>query len=399
MNNLLSNPNPVLARAIIGLLGLSIAGGAIAAQPGVRHEGTHAVMRLPDVKAQSAADPVDYVNAKPFALPIATNYSADLARAELIGALASPSAAAAGKPTFVSGKEGDGKLRSVFLGTPARGNDADVIVPQEAGTNNHPFSTARADAYTGTTNKTYPFRAAGKLFFTDNGGSFICSASLIGRGLVVTAAHCVNKFGQQHFYSNFRFAPGYKSGAAPYGNWTAKEVRVVDTYFNGTDTCSQAGVVCRNDVAVIALNPQSGGFPGTNTGWYGFAVGNAGFTSTNLTHLTQIGYPACLDNGEIMERNDSQGSKSASNANNTLLGSLMCGGSSGGPWILNFGKRPVLTATTSGSSAGENTVFGVTSWGSTSTGPKEQGASPFLSTNITSLVNAICATNAAACAP
>ena len=75
--------------------------------------------------------------------------------------------------------------------------------PQEWGTTNLPFSTARADGFTGTTNKTYPFRAAGKLFFTENGGSFVCSASLIGKGLVVTAAHCVADFGKNTFHTNY----------------------------------------------------------------------------------------------------------------------------------------------------------------------------------------------------
>jgi V8-like Glu-specific endopeptidase len=217
--------------------------------------------------------------------------------------------------------------------------------------------------------------------------------------LVVTAAHCVSEFGKNRFYSNFRFVPGYKSGAGPYGNWSAAVAWAPTAYVKGTDSCSQKGVVCKDDVALLVLAAQSGRFPGTSTGYYGYAYDNAGFTSNGLTHVTQIGYPVCLDNGEIMERNDSQGFKSAANANNTLIGSLMCGGSSGGPWILNFGKRPTLTGTTSGSSAQENTVIGVTSWGSISNGPKEQGAAPFLSTNIQSLVSSACTgSSAPACA-
>jgi hypothetical protein len=103
-------------------------------------------------------------------------------------------AAMGGNPAVVYGKEGDGKESPLFLGAPARiiPEDDGIYSPQEFGTSNLPYSTARADGATGTTNKTYPFRAAGKLFFSDNGGSFICSASLIGKGLVVTAAHCVS---------------------------------------------------------------------------------------------------------------------------------------------------------------------------------------------------------------
>ena len=391
-----------LARTMFAALGCTVAAAASAAQPGVKTEGAHAVMSLPSVLPLAAGDPVDYIHAQPHALPIASNFSHEIAQADMIGALASASVSIGNAPGFVRGSAGDGTLSPQFLGTPALlRNDAMAdggMIPQEAGSSSLPFSTARADAYSGATNQTYPFRAAGKLFFTDNGGSYVCSASLIGRGLVVTAAHCVTNFGKKLFYTNFRFVPGYRSGSAPYGNWSAKEVRVLSAYFNGTDTCSQKGVVCTNDVAVMALNDQSGKYPGTSTGWYGYAYDGAGFTSNGLTHVTQIGYPVCLDNGQIMERNDSQGFKSASYANNTLIGSLMCGGSSGGPWILNFGKRPTLTDTSSGSAATTNAVIGVTSWGSSSAGPKEQGAAPFLSTNIRSLVSAICAANAAACA-
>ena len=98
-----------------------------------------------------------------------------------------------------------------------------------------------------------------------------------------------------------------------------------------------------------------------------------------------------------MERNDSNGFQSSSNSNNTIIGSLMCGGSSGGPWLVNLGIRPTLTGTTAGTAPGPGTVVGVTSWGFTSTGPKEQGASPFLSGNIVVLVNAACGAVPGAC--
>ena len=337
-------------------------------------------------------------------LPIATDFSESLVLADMIGMLAAPAATPASKPVFVGGSVGDGQTRPVFLGKPAPNSMGDEYTSQEAGTTNHAFSTARADGFSGSTNTIYPYRASGKVFFNKPGesGSFICSASLIKKGVVVTAAHCVSDFGKNTFWTNWRFVPGYKSGSAPYGNWSAKSTLVLSAYLNGSDPCSTStapnGVICRDDVAVVVLNPQGGSLPGTNTGWYGFAYNNAGFTPSGRVHLTQIGYPGCLDNGAIMERNDSEGFKSSSHANNTLLGSLMCGGSSGGPWLINFGKRPTLTSTTSGSSAQINTVVGVTSWGSTSTGPKQQGASPFLNTNILSMMNAACGANPAHCA-
>lgn len=58
----------------------------------------------------------------------------------------------------------------------------------------------------------------------------------------------------------------------------------------------------------------------------------------------------------------------------SAIGSLMCGGSSGGPWLVNFGIRPARTATTAGSASNPNIVVGTTSWGYVSTAPKQQGA-------------------------
>ena len=58
----------------------------------------------------------------------------------------------------------------------------------------------------------YPFRAAGKLFFKKAAETRICSASLIKRGLVVTAAHCVANYGKNEHYLNFEFVPAYDNG-------------------------------------------------------------------------------------------------------------------------------------------------------------------------------------------
>lgn len=343
---------------------------------------------------QTRAD-IDYVGAQAMPLPVGPRLSAADVQEELINALTEQSTL--GEGWEEQGAPGNGSLNPVRLGVPqAQAADEDEIDSQEFGTSNQPFSTARADL-TIATNTAYPYRASGKLFFNKGTSTFVCSASLVKRGVVVTAAHCLAQFGQNKFHSNWRFVPGYRNGVAPFGTWTARTAYVLTSYLNGSNPCSTAGVVCRDDIGVLLLNPQSGAYPGTAAGWYGYAVNGFGFTSAAVTHITQIGYPVCLDNGALMERNDSHGFKSVSNTNNTLIGSLMCGGSSGGPWLVNFGIRPALTATTNGTAPNPNIVVGVTSWGYTSTAVKQQGASPFLSTNIVPLVNAACTAVPAAC--
>jgi V8-like Glu-specific endopeptidase len=267
------------------------------------------------------------------------------------------------------------------------------------GTNNHPFSTARADLSSGgvtATNMAYPYRAAGKLFFNIGTSTYICSASLIKRGIVVTAAHCVANYGQRQFYSGWSFVPGYRNGSAPFGAATVAQVWIKTAYYAGTDGCYQDGVICPDDVAVLILNTNNGAYVGSATGWFGYGWNGYGYVN-NQTQLTQLGYPAGLDSAAYMERNDSSGFTNSTYSSNTIIGSNMDGGSSGGPWLVNFGIAPTLTGETNGSAPTPNVVVGVTSWGYVSTSPKEQGASPFTSNNIVSLVNSACGSAAAAC--
>ena len=398
---------PFIGMLTLGLFGWVVVEQATAqlasgaTQVGVVQKGKVTILNV-NVQNQ-AAQGIDYVNAKAMQLPRAPSSVQAEAQEDLIDALMSQSSQAAlGEPAYSPGGEGNGRMNLVRVGVPrASGeeDDSDGVSPQEHGTTNHPFSTARADLNPTLTNTSLPYAASGKLYFNVGTSTFLCSASLIKRGLVVTAAHCVANFGQNQFYTNWKFIPGYRNGSAPFGVWTAQTAIVLTSYFNGTDPCvaTAPGIVCQNDIAVLRLNsqanipfPEAAAFPGTATGWYGFGVNSFGFTTAGLTHITQLGYPVCLDNGALMQRNDSQGFKSASNVNNTVIGSLMCGGSSGGPWLINFGLRPTLTSTTNGTAPNPNLVVGVTSWGFISTAPKEQGASPFLSTNITVLVNAAC---------
>ena len=182
--------------------------------------------------------------------------------------------------------------------------DLEGTAPQEFGTSNHPFTTNRANpAGINITNK-YPFRAAGKLFFNIGSTTYLCSASLIKKGVVVTAAHCVALFGAQQFYSNWRFVPAYNNGTAPYGVWTAATAWVMTSYYSGTESCAVSGVVCPNDVAVIVLNPQGGVYAGAKTGYYGYGWNGYGYTPQNIAQLTQLGYPVALHGGLLMQRTD-----------------------------------------------------------------------------------------------
>lgn len=236
----------------------------------------------------------------------------------------------------------------------------------------------------------YPWRATGKLTFRVGAGAAVCSASLIKPGLLLTAAHCVFSYGANNrsgYYTNFVFEPSRTDAARPYGAFTAVDVFIPNVYFQGTDTClpNARGVVCNNDIAILAMAPLNGQLPGNVVGtyaygWNGYSYVRS-FGGAQLSQLTQLGYPVAFDGGLKMERNNGIGAYWAPVANlkNTLQGSALTGGSSGGPWLVNFGARPSVNAAQAslGNANNSNVVVGVTSWGYTQVGSNTQGASWF----------------------
>lgn len=391
---------------LITILGcsLTIAATSVQAQEVITKGGATGVKVTP-----GNTQKLDFITARVRTLPKAPMSVSAQAEQDLIQNLVnhfhSPAQASAdGDIGETPGFEGDGTTDPVELGTPLLAGDPQEgldFQSQQFGQSNYPFTTARADLASGLTkvptptNTMYPYRATGKLFFTIGSDTFVCSGSLIKRGLVVTAAHCVTDYGTRKLFTNFKFIPGYRQGQAPYRVWAASRVWVPTGYFTGAATqCAPTapGVVCKDDVAVIELAPQTNPtYPGTSTGWYGYRWNQWGFTSAGLTQVTQLGYPVALDGGLLMQRTDSQGFVASTTLmSNTIIGSLMTGGASGGPWLNNFGIQPMGTGP-AGTYATPNIVVGVTSWGYTNATIRQQGASPFTSSNIVTLVNSACA--------
>lgn len=243
-----------------------------------------------------------------------------------------------------------------------------------------------------------PYRFAGKLWMRFGSSWYVCTASLVKKGVLITAAHCVHNYGQGQagFADEVRWYPAnYAAGGGPWGYYTGQSWRVPAPYVNGTDTCQTGapGVVCNNDIATVRLLPKNGAYAGSTLGgWYSYGWNGYSFIATpifgnaTVAAITQIGYPAAIDNGYQMLRGDSFGKYIAmAGANgkvlkNIQLGSAMTGGSSGGPWLVNFGTAPVVTGSASlgkAGTVGRNIVVGTTSWGYTSVGTNVQGASWF----------------------
>lgn len=274
----------------------------------------------------------------------------------------------------------------------------------EYGTGGIPYTTKGAyGSNSPESTAKYPWIPTGKLVW-DNGAS--CTASMIGNGLAVTAAHCVSEYGKSTFlYPGTRlyFEPGRFDNLLPLGRYPVVRYIVPQAYFDGSDPCdpNSPGVVCENDIAVLLVGPANGmdRLPGEILGYYGYGSGFSFVDMGNMkgAQIAQLGYPSNLDNGIRMVRTDSLGLETA--YNNVVIGSLQGAGSSGGPWVVNFGQQTTTSDdTVFGSAPNPNVVIGTTSWGyGNDADIKIQGASRFgtnsifrARSNIQVLINQIC---------
>lgn len=235
----------------------------------------------------------------------------------------------------------------------------------------------------------YPYSTVGKLFFTTPEGDFVCSASVLRPRVILTAGHCVHSGsgGQEGFFTNWKFIPAYRDGAAPYRTWDWSFVSVTRTWTDG-------GGVVPNAADYAMIESRDNIFDGTFR-TLGSVVGWLGWQTQSLipNHSHLLGYPCNLDNCEKMHQVTAQSAHAVS-PNNADYGSDMRGGSSGGPWVQNFGEFAI--GQPGGTNAGQNRIVGVTSYIYTDASIMKEGSSIF-DARFIDLLNNICAHRSGNC--
>lgn len=204
-----------------------------------------------------------------------------------------------------------------------------------------PFSRYETLTYTG-----YPHVAVGKVFFKSGSSSYVCSGAAIGNHGVLTAGHCVQNGDTGTFYTNWIFAPGYKNGTAPYGQWAANHLWVLSGWAANSNFA--------RDVGGAVLNTLGGKKLAQRVGFLGFAW-NQGNSNT-ASHYHAIGYPAASPfNGlkqQICAASFAANGSGFGSPAPFWIGCDLTGGSSGGPWVRSY----------SGSAGASNYVNGVNSF-------------------------------------
>lgn len=95
-------------------------------------------------------------------------------------------------------------------------------------------------------------RTQGKVFFSMNGGNFVCSGTVVnseGKDSVWTAGHCVHGGRGGAWASNWTFVPAYDDDLAnprPYGTWSAAYLSARSAWTNNSDFSQDMGVATMN---------------------------------------------------------------------------------------------------------------------------------------------------------
>lgn len=201
----------------------------------------------------------------------------------------------------------------------------------------------------------YPYSAVGKIFFSTPNGDKTCTAYVVNKRTVVTAAHCFHSgVSGTPWYGLPVFVPAYRDGQAPLLTWNANYRVLYSNWITSGGT-----VPSIFDYAVFTVADQV--INGIKMS-VGDVTGSLGYktNSTLPNHAHILGYPGNLDSGQGMHQVTSQ-SAMAVDPGNVEYGSDMNIGAGGGPMIQNFG--PASTGTIGGSNPDRNMVVATISYG------------------------------------
>jgi len=201
---------------------------------------------------------------------------------------------------------------------------------------------------------TYPRSTVGKLFFSQAGGNWVCSASLIGYKYVVTAGHCVNSGPDSGsvWSTNVMFCPSYDSsqgGVNPVtGCWTTNTLTTTTRWrYYGEPDADLGMAVYSNNGTLHSSYP--GDVCGHLAYAWNFGVGQHeemfGYPSADRPNSSHNDY-ANFDGGKIFVTSAEEAGYTinwGTYADSKFIGTTQTPGCSGGPWIFRYGMKYYYT--------------------------------------------------------
>ncbi|GIH80696.1 trypsin-like serine peptidase [Planobispora longispora] len=209
---------------------------------------------------------------------------------------------------------------------PATTASGDAVTPLQA-----EAAAARATSGSPWTRGGAITKTAGRVFFTYQGRNASCSANAVtseNKSTVITAGHCVKMGGS--FHGNWVFVPGYDNGNRPYGTWVATTLYTTPQWNNSEDI--------NYDVAAAVVAPLNGQRLTDVVGGQGVA-----FNQARRQQMHAFGYPAAGPyDGSRLIYCSGRAFDDFLLSRDLGLSCNMTGGSSGGPWFLNFNESTGL---------------------------------------------------------
>ena len=199
------------------------------------------------------------------------------------------------------------------------------------------------------------FNTTGKVLFTMAGIDYVCSGAVVQdtsstTSLILTAGHCVYDETNHAFATNWMFVPAYEDGGSivtngdgthsfscgstKFGCWAATALTTTSAWANGNGSLS----AFNNDYAFATVGP--GGKTATSNTQLDATVG-ANAIGFNVSHPAQVyafGYPAGTpyDGQKLIYCAGTDVADTWGGTSDFGLNCGMTGGSSGGPWFVNF---------------------------------------------------------------
>lgn len=215
-------------------------------------------------------------------------------------------------------------------GSAARSAESETILLPASPTNGYQYPPPYTRYENFDSYQVYPYSTVGVLFFSQRGSDYRCSAAVVGKNALWTAGHCVHDgSGEPAGWSeNVVFVPAYKNGVEPFGRWEYVDLVTRWSWFSNADL--------RYDIGGVILKTNGSGKPVEEVvGRLGFA-----FNLDKVQHWFNFGYPSDPPfDGKTMQICAGSFARNAIGSTAPIpvgMGCDMTGGSSGGPWVINF---------------------------------------------------------------